>query len=78
MNRKKDDVEKLTTEIARTYDVIRIEDLRTKNMTRSARGTVEKPGKSVKSKAGLNRAILASGWGQIGQRLSTRPVTVWN
>ncbi|MCY4136849.1 MAG: hypothetical protein OXF56_01110 [Rhodobacteraceae bacterium] len=30
--------------------------------TRSARGTVEEPGRNVASKAGLNREILATGW----------------
>ncbi len=40
-----------------------IEDLNTKAMTRSAKGTVEHPGMNVKAKAGLNREILATGWG---------------
>ncbi|MDY0222868.1 MAG: transposase, partial [Desulfobacterium sp.] len=39
-----------------------LEDLRTKNMTKSAKGTIEKPGKSVKAKSGLNRSILDKGW----------------
>jgi len=43
------------------------EDLRTKNMTRSAKGTVDKPGRNVRQKAGLNRAILHSAWGRIHQ-----------
>ena len=34
------------------------EKLTVKNMTRSAKGTVEKHGKNVKQKAGLNREIL--------------------
>lgn len=38
------------------------EDLRTKNMTKSAKGTEEQPGKNVKAKTGLNRAILDKGW----------------
>jgi putative transposase len=41
------------------------EDLKIKNMTASAKGTVEKPGKKVKQKAGLNRSILRSAWGQV-------------
>lgn len=39
-----------------------LEDLRTRNMTASAKGTVDKPGKQVRQKAGLNRAILGKGW----------------
>jgi putative transposase len=41
------------------------EDLRTKNMTKSAKGTIENPGKSVRAKAGLNRVILDKGWHMI-------------
>lgn len=40
------------------------EDLKTRNMTRSAKGTVEEPGSQVRQKAGLNRAILNVGWYQ--------------
>lgn len=39
-----------------------LEDLRTKNMTKSAKGTIKEPGKSVKAKSGLNRSILDKGW----------------
>ncbi len=39
-----------------------VEDLNTRGMTRSAKGTVEEPGTGVRQKAGLNRAILATGW----------------
>jgi transposase len=66
---RKDWVEKSSTEIARSFDVIRIEDLRVKHMTRSAKGTVETPGRRVRQKAGLNRAILRSGWGMFATRL---------
>ncbi|HXP96931.1 MAG TPA: transposase [Telmatospirillum sp.] len=41
------------------------EDLKIRNMTRSARGTAAAPGRNVRQKAGLDRAILASSWGQI-------------
>ena len=51
--------------IAGQHDVANIEDLRIKNMTKSAKGTKEKPGKNVKQKSGLNRQILASGWGTL-------------
>jgi len=62
-------VEQRSTQIARGYDLIRIEDLNVRNMTRSAKGTVERPGRNVRQKAGLNRAILASGWGMFAARL---------
>ncbi|WP_345482895.1 transposase [Actinopolymorpha pittospori] len=68
-NRRKDWVEKTSTALARRFDLIRVEDLRIQSMTRSARGTIENPGRNVRQKAGLNRSILASGWGQLVQRL---------
>ena len=54
-----------TTHLARRFSMVIIEDLRIRNMTASARGTVSEPGRNVRQKAGLNRAILAQGWGSI-------------
>lgn len=68
-DRRKDWVEKTSTDLARRFDVIAVEDLKITNMTRSAKGTVEAPGKNVRQKAGLNRGILANGWGQLVTRL---------
>jgi len=68
-DRRKDWAEKLSTRLAREFDVIRVEDLRIKNMTRSARGTIDSPGRNVRGKAGLNRGIQASGWGLLARRL---------
>ncbi|WP_084959082.1 RNA-guided endonuclease InsQ/TnpB family protein [Thermoactinospora rubra] len=68
-DRRKDWVEKTSTGLARRFDVIAVEDLNISAMTRSARGTVEAPGRNVRAKAGLNRCILASGWGQMAERL---------
>ncbi len=55
--------------MADTAHTVVLEDLNTKAMTKSAKGTVENPGRNVKQKAGLNRAILASGWGQLERKL---------
>ena len=71
-DRRKDFIEKVTTDLARRADLIRVEDLRVTNMTRSARGTVENPGRNVRAKAGLNRSILAGGWGQFVTRLQDK------
>jgi putative transposase len=68
-DRRKDWVEKATTDIARRFDTIRIEALDVRAMTRSARGTVEQPGVRVAQKRGLNRAISRSGWGLFAARL---------
>ena len=42
-------------------DVV-FENLLIQNMTKSAKGTIENPGRNVAQKAGLNRAILAQRW----------------
>ena len=69
---RKDWAEKTTTDLARRFDVIRVEDLNITDMTRSARGTVQAPGRNVRQKAGLNRGILASGWGLLVRRLEDK------
>ena len=71
-DRRKDFIEKATTDLARRFDLVRVEDLRISNMTRSARGTVEAPGRNVRAKAGLNRSILSKGWGQFITRLQDK------
>ncbi|MEU1732414.1 transposase [Streptosporangium sp. NPDC020145] len=68
-DRRRDWVEKTSTDLARRFDVIAVEDLKIAGMTRSARGTVEAPGGNVRQKAALNRGILAAGWGWLVQRL---------
>ncbi|GLX93350.1 transposase [Herbidospora sp. NBRC 101105] len=68
-DRRKDWVEKTSTQLARRFDVIGVEDLRIAAMTRSAKGTTEDPGRNVRQKAGLNRAVLAAAWGQFVTRL---------
>jgi putative transposase len=71
-DRRKDWAEKTSTDLARRFDVIRVENLKVKNMTRSARGTRENPGRNVRAKAGLNRGILRSGWGLLVRRLAEK------
>jgi putative transposase len=68
-DRRKDWVEKATTDIARRFDTIRIEALDVRAMTRSARGTVQQPGVRVAQKRGPNRAINRSCWGLLAARL---------
>jgi len=74
-DRRKDWVEKTSTDLARRFDVIRVEDLRVAQMTRRPRPKPdpERPGVYLpnrrRAKAGLNRGILANGWGLLVQRL---------
>ena len=71
-DRCKDWCEKTSTDIAQRFDVIRVEDLNIRAMTRSAKGTIEQPGRNVAAKAGLNRGISRSGWGLLVERLEDK------
>ena len=66
--RKRDNAtHQASRKLADTAHTVVVEDLNTKGMTKSAKGTVEAPGKQ---KSGLNRAILASGWGSLERKLA--------
>jgi putative transposase len=67
--RREDWLHKKTTDLARGHSLVVIEDLRIKNMARSARGTVASPGRNVSAKAALNRSILGMAWGKAGRML---------
>ena len=71
-DRRTDWAEKASTDIARRFDVIKVEDLRIGAMTRSGTGTRDTPGRNVRQKAGLNGSILRSGWGLLARRLEQK------
>ena len=71
-DRRRDWTEKTSTDLARRFDLIRVEDLDVRAMTRSARGTVDRPGRNVRQKTALNRGILASGWARLVDRLEQK------
>jgi putative transposase len=71
-DRRKDWAQKTSTDLARRFDVIRLENPNIKAMTGSARGTVQNPGRNVAQKTGLNRGILKSGWGLLVGRLEQK------
>ncbi|MBG0824326.1 transposase [Planomonospora sp. ID91781] len=58
-----DHAHKTALALVRDYDLIVHEALKVANMTRSASGTAEQPGRNVAAKSGLNRSILDAGWG---------------
>ena len=68
-DRRKDWVEKTSTDLARRFDLIGVENLKVASMTRSARGTLAAPGRNVRQKAGLNHGILKAGWTVLLTRL---------
>ena len=63
-DRRKDWIEQTTTALARRYDMLKVEDLHITKMT-AAGGA---------AKRGLNRGILAQGWGLFVQRLEQKAV----
>jgi putative transposase len=68
-NRRRDFAHKTSTTLAKNHGLVAIEALLVPNMTRSARGTVDAPGRNVRQKAGLNRAILDKGRGLVVEQL---------
>lgn len=66
---RRDFQHKASTAISKNHAIVVIEDLKVRNMSRSAAGTVEQPGKNVRAKAGLNRGILDQGWGEFRRQL---------
>jgi len=67
-DRRRDFIEQTATALLRDFDLIAAAVLAVKTMVRSAKGTVERPGKNVRQKAGLNRAISAQGWSMLRRR----------
>jgi putative transposase len=49
--------------------MIVFEDLKVRNLSKSAKGTADNHGKNVKAKSGLNKSILDQGWGMFRQML---------
>jgi len=58
-----DFLHKHSTAISKNHAVIVVEDLQIRNMSQSAKGTVDDAGTNVAAKSGLNKAILDQGWG---------------
>lgn len=69
-NIRKDFLHKHSTDISKNHAMIAVEDLRIRNMSLSASGTIDCPGKNVQAKSGLNRAILDQGWHEFRRQLS--------
>ena len=67
---RRDFLHKTSTKIAKNHSVIYVEDLKVSNMSASASGTKESPGKNVRQKSGLNRSILDQGWYSFFRMLS--------
>jgi len=68
-NTRRDHAHKTTTSIAKNHGLVVLEDLNVKGMSKSAKGTIEDPGRNVRQKAGLNRGITDAGWGEFRRQL---------
>jgi putative transposase len=66
--RARDALHKYTIDLAKRYALIGLEDLNIKNMTASAAGTLEEPGRNVAAKSGLNRDMRHGRFG-MGRRM---------
>ena len=66
---RRDFLHKLSTTLSNSHAMIVVEDLKVKNMSASARGSVESPGRHVRAKSGLNKSILDQGWGEFFRQL---------
>ncbi len=67
---RKDFQHKLSTKLSNSHAMIVVEALKISNMSRSASGTLDNPGKNVKAKSGLNKSILDQAWGEFKRQIS--------
>jgi putative transposase len=68
-NARRDYLHKATTAISQNHAMVCIEDLKVRNMSASAAGTLDQPGRNVRAKSGLNRSILDQGWFEFRRQL---------
>ncbi len=71
---RKDFLHKTTTTISKNHAMVCIEDLQVRNMSRSAAGSSDQPGRNVKAKSGLNKSILDQGWFEFRRQLEYKQV----
>ena len=71
---RKDFQHKLSTKLSNSHAMIVVEGLKIGNMSRSASGTLDNPGKSVKAKSSLNKSILDQAWGEFKRQISYKLV----
>jgi len=75
-NARRDYLHKATSTLSKNHAIVCIEDLQVRNMSRSAAGSAAQPGKRVRAKSGLNRAILDQGWAEFRRQLDYK--LAWN
>lgn len=75
-NARLDFLNKTSSTISKNHAMVFMEDLQVRNMSRSAAGTIETPGRNVRAKSGLNKAILDQGWFEFRRQLAYK--LAWN
>lgn len=75
-NARRDYLHKATTIISQNHAMVCIEDLQVRNMSKSAVGSTEAPGRNVWAKSGLNKSILDQGWFEFRRQLDYK--LAWN
>ncbi|QGU33288.1 RNA-guided endonuclease InsQ/TnpB family protein [Thermochromatium tepidum] len=75
-NARRDFLHKTSTAISKNHAMVCIEDLQVRNMSKSAAGTADAPGRNVRAKSGLNKAILDQGWFEFRRQLDYK--LAWN
>jgi putative transposase len=68
-NARRDYLHKTSTAISQNHAMVCLEDLQVRNMSKSAAGSTERPGKHVRAKSGLNKSILDQGWCEFRRQL---------
>jgi len=66
---RQDFIHKASTNLSKNHAIVVMEDLKITNMSKSAKGTQEDPGKNVSAKSGLNKSILDQGWHEFRRQL---------
>jgi len=72
VRQRRDYAHKISRALVDANDVLVLEDLRLRTMTRSAKGSIDEPGRNVAAKTGLNRALLDAGFGMIAQLIAEK------
>jgi len=75
-NARRDYLHKCSTTISQNHAMVCIEDLQVRNMSKSAAGSTEAPGRNVRAKSGLNKSILDQGWFEFRRQLEYK--LAWN
>ena len=75
-NARRDYLHKCSTTVSQNHAMVCIENLQVRNMSKSAAGTADAPGRNVRAKSGLNKSILDQGWFEFRRQLDYK--LAWN